>query len=282
MSGPIKPSEIKCLAPLPQSVARLAQLVADPDSSVKEFSQIIELDAPLTANVLKWANSVWSQTQNAIDNVQTAVVRLGSANVLKLAIGYHLMGPMNKAQPGYNIPEHELWRHSVAAALAVEAMDKQKIKRVPPAAFTAALIHDLGKIVLGRRLGHESLIDMIESLCAEKQCSYIEAEKEAMGTDHTQVGAQIAVEWHLPQPIIEAIAFHHEVSRHQDNLLDIVHVADAIAKCVQQKKTFADMNALELDLGSLQRLSLTGSDLNALTEMVQTDLDHTEENWQAL
>jgi putative nucleotidyltransferase with HDIG domain len=232
--------------------------------------------------VLKWANSAWSQSQTSIDNVPAAVVRLGCANVLKLTIGYHLMGPMNKAQPGYNMPEHELWRHSVAAALAVEAMDRKKIKRVPPAAFTTALIHDLGKIVLGRRLGHESLLDMIESLVAEKQCTYSQAEKEAMGTDHAEVGALIAAEWHLPQTIIDAIAFHHDVSRHQDGLLDIVHLADVVAKSVQQNKAIEDMMELELDLGSLQRLSITGTDLTDLVVMVQSDLRRTEKQWQAL
>lgn len=280
MLGPIDVADIEILSPLPQSVVRLAQVVTDPESTIQEFCQIISFDAPLTANVLKWANSAWSQAQHAIATIDQAVIRLGSQNILKLSIGYHLMGPMNKACPAYNLSENELWRHSVRAALAVEMLEPLSTCKLPPAAYAAALIHDIGKIILGRKLGQEALDDMIRTTMDEQHCNYVEAEKQAIGTDHAEVGAAVAAAWNLPNVIVEAIRFHHNGHQSDELIVDIVQLANLIAQ--SDGESFqAEIVNTSLAPAMLQRFGLSEVKLIDICQQVQLEQKNREQCWAA-
>ncbi|MEW6516208.1 MAG: HDOD domain-containing protein [candidate division FCPU426 bacterium] len=279
MLGPIKPSEIQSLAPLPLSVVRLAELVSDPNSETDAFVGVIKFDQALTANVLRWANSAWSQSRTPIENVRDAVIRLGSENILKLAIGYHLMKPMKQGNRGYSLTENELWRHSVAAALAAESLSHFAKVPIPPAAFTGALIHDIGKLVLGRHLGTDNLKDAIQHAMEDKNLTYIQAEREITGTDHAEVGAAIAREWKIPEPLVKAIAFHHEPEREPDVVLDAVHIGNAVAKLVGQGLG-TEQYRMEVSGHSAERLGLTEEAIQALCAEVVVSLEKTEKQWE--
>ncbi|NTV53264.1 MAG: HDOD domain-containing protein, partial [Candidatus Firestonebacteria bacterium] len=73
---PIQPEEITQLAPMSNSVHRLAKLVSDPESQVADITRVVELDEALTANLLRWANSAWSRSQNPVVSVREAVIRV--------------------------------------------------------------------------------------------------------------------------------------------------------------------------------------------------------------
>jgi len=278
MLGPIKPSEIKNIAPLPLSVVRLAELVSNPDSSTNDFVLVIKYDPALTANVLRWANSAWSQSQTPIAEVRSAIVRLGTENILKLAIGYHLMSPMKKANSGYQLSENELWRHSVTAALAAENLKKLTTLSFPTSTFTAALMHDLGKVVLGRHLGMETLKEAILKRM-EEGLTYIEAEREITGTDHAEVGAAIAREWKIPDPLVKAIADHHDPDRNPDPILDVVHISNAIAKLIGQGVGIEQMN-MAVSTQSAERLGLDAEKIQKLCVIVNEELQKTVRQWE--
>ncbi len=83
---------------------------------------MLELDARLTGDVLRLANSAWSQPSRPILTVRDAVMRIGAAVILKLAVGSRTAAELGRPSEGYELAEGELWRHSVAAALAAEKM----------------------------------------------------------------------------------------------------------------------------------------------------------------
>ncbi len=278
MLGPIKLSEIKNLSPLPLSVVRLAGIVSDPDSSTGDFVGVIKFDPALTANVLRWANSAWSQSRTPIDEVRNAVIRLGSENILKLAIGYHLMQPMKKNNSGYQLAENELWEHSVAAALAAETIPKVTSVTIPSAAFTAAMMHDFGKLILGRHLGMENLKEAIVRRM-EEGLTYIEAEKEITGTDHAIVGAAIAREWKIPEKLVRAIGEHHDPDPEPELMLDAVHIANAVAKMLGKGLGIEQMNMV-VSSSAAERLGLTSEKIQTLCALVNEKLEETIEHWE--
>ena len=136
------------LDPLPASVSRLATLVARENWSVKEAEDVIALDQALTVKILRLANSAAGGSRLKIATVGDALVRLGVGVVLSMATGSSVQRLIRVGLPEYGLSEGDLWRHSVAAALASEAAASVCQTPVPPESFTAALLHDIGKLVL--------------------------------------------------------------------------------------------------------------------------------------
>ncbi len=277
MTTIIQPSEIDALAPLPASLTRLAAVVANPESSANDVAGVIELDQALTANTIRLANSAWSGSSKRIETVRDAVLRLGAGRILELAVGERVAGVMSRACPGYELGEYELWRHSVAAALATEHLGQFARQRVPAVAFTAALLHDIGKLLLARHLDGGT-VARIRETAATGGMTYLEAERLVLGTDHAEVGGAVARYWEFPPEIITAIERHHDPDAEPGPVLDAVHIANAVAKlngiglgCEQMNMTASSEAA--------GRLGLSSSGLESLCATVMDELTRKEELW---
>jgi putative nucleotidyltransferase with HDIG domain len=268
-------SEIKNLKPLPLSVIRLAELAANGNAEIGEFTRVIKFDQAVTAQVLRWANSAWSQSQNSITDLQTAIVRIGINALAKLVMSHHLNDPLSKPCPGYQLLENELWQHSVGAALVIEHLPQFLKIPVPPAAFAAALMHDLGKLVLGRHLGHEEMRTRLTHKMLNENIPYIAAERQILGTDHAEVGAAIAETWKLPKVLVTAIANHHNPDAQPDTVSDIVHIANAISKLIGLGLGIEGMN-MEVSSKAAQRIGLASDQVQALCALVRFDLETTQ------
>jgi putative nucleotidyltransferase with HDIG domain len=274
MSTLVTTQDVESLAPMPASVARLAAIVADDTAGVADIAKVISFDQALTANVLRMANSVWSSSQNPIATVKDAVVRIGGARVLSLVVGGRLSGPLGKACIGYELEEHELWRHSVAAALATERLGQYAKCKVPGAAFTGALIHDIGKLLLNRHL-ESSVIAAIRQIVDEEKVVYVEAERRVLGTDHAAAGAAVVQHWAFPQELVDAVANHHDPDANANSVLDAVHVGNIVAKLIGVGLGTEQMN-MNASQEVPKRIALSARNLESLCATVKDELARTE------
>lgn len=274
MNATIAPTEIDELAPMPASVAQLAQMVASSSTNVVQIARVIELDTALTASLLRLANSAWSASARPILTVRDAVARLGPGRILKLAAGQCVMGPMSRRMDGYELAERELWVHSVAAALAAEHLPSVVSQPVPAAAFTAALLHDVGKLVLSQHIGTDHVAE-IRHLMAKEKMTYLEAEHRVLGTDHTRIGAAVAQHWEFPEVLVKAIANHHDPDHDPDPVTDAVHLANVAAKLVGSGLGTEQMY-LTASPTAARRIGLTSSALESLCAVVRDTLESSE------
>ncbi|NTV53532.1 MAG: HDOD domain-containing protein [Candidatus Firestonebacteria bacterium] len=275
----VDPAEIQSIVSMSASVPRLAKLACDPEVDLAEICRVIEYDQVITAQVLHWANSAWSASQSQILTVKDAVVRCGVGQVVKLVMGHCLAKPLKNTVPGYDLLENELWQHSVAAALAAECLEKIVHKNLPAPAFTVALMHDIGKLLLERHLGPEVMEEMRHQI-TERGISYIEAEREMLGTDHAVLGGAIARYWQFPETLVAGIEQHHTEIHVPDPLLDSVQVANAVAKLIGVGLGSEQMN-LTIHPGVPRRLGLTSSGMESLCALVQSRLAETLSQWEA-
>jgi putative nucleotidyltransferase with HDIG domain len=138
---------------------------------------------------------------------------------------------MDKPMPGYDLPPGELWRHSIAVSVAAEGLVKELKIEAAEEIFTAALLHDMGKLVLGDFVQDE--FKQIETAVSQG-ISFEMAEKIVLGTNHADIGARILTNWALPSEMVNAVQFHHapEESEHNSTMLDIVHVANFLSMMI--------------------------------------------------
>lgn len=214
--------------PLPISLARLAGLVATDQGDMREIVEVVAFDQALTGAVLSRANSAASGARNPIRTVHEAVVRLGTGTVLALAMSSELAPRLAPAVPEYGLGEAELWAHSVMTSLAVDVLRRHTNVNVPPEASTAALLHDLGKLVLARFLGPQ-VLPVLQSAEMIGGLRPIEAEMDVLGVNHAELGALVVQSWGLPESIAAGVQYHHE-----PGLVDLpitygVHLANLLA-----------------------------------------------------
>lgn len=224
--------EASRLEPLPQAAIQLVAIFGRENWEAEEVIEVVRLDPVLTGKVLGAANSSASGARSKILQVEDAVRRIGPRAVVGLAIAAGARQRMSQALPQLGLGEGELWRHSVAALLAAELASPHFGLRFSSAAATAALLHDLGKVLLARFLDPETL-DYLRLACLEGGHSLHKAELEVLSISHGELGALIAANWGLPDEIVNAVRHHHDLleappaHRHDAAL---VRLADSIAK----------------------------------------------------
>jgi putative nucleotidyltransferase with HDIG domain len=237
--------KIKSLPSMPDLIARLHQTINDPKCSVADLERIIRTDSSLTTNLLRMANSAFFGLPRKVNDIQFAVTLLGSTRVFEAATGSSFLRLIPDRLPGYEIDARSYWIHSVAVAILTEQLTKEIGMRPLRLAFTAGLLHDIGKLVIGTFLAEEA--NRVREQLDKRALSFIGVEQAVLGTDHAQVGATLAERWDLPPIFAWAARWHHKPSQatlEVDRVLvDLIHTADALAHLM----------GYGADIGELQR-----------------------------
>jgi len=220
-------AKVEAFPSLPGATTKLVSLIDDPNAAVAEIEEILRMDPGLTANVLKLSNSAYFGFPSKIGSVHKAIILLGAKRLMQLVMTSCVNSVMNKSIPGYDLPPGEMWRHSIAVSVAAEGLIEEL--NVPEAdeIFTAALLHDVGKLVLGEFVKDD--IAKIEKIVS-KDVSFEVAEQAVLGIDHAEIGAKILESWGLPEEIVSAVRWHHDPDATDTTsmLIDIVHVANVL------------------------------------------------------
>jgi putative nucleotidyltransferase with HDIG domain len=263
------------LEPLPTSSTRLAALVCSGTPELGQVVEIVQFDEALTVSLLRSANSSWSSSRSEIKTVRDAVIRLGASPVLALTLGMNVRRHLGDAVPQYGLSEGELWRHSVASSLGAELLAPRAAQRPPPETATAALLHDVGKLVMARFLDRALLEQLQEH--QERGATRIDAEAEVLGIDHAELGALIARSWALPETLVRGIREHARPRPGSDGLVHAVYLADAMAKAVGAGP---DDNADEVALvQAVSELGLSFADVAELQGLVGERLAEVEQRF---
>jgi HD-like signal output (HDOD) protein len=103
---------------------------------------------------------------------------------------------------------------------------------VPFETFTAALLHDVGKLVMARFLSPEILAH-IRKARQLGGLSQTEAESLLLGVNHAELGGLVAQHWQLPPRLVQGILYHHDPEHGFDTICDLTCVADQVAKRIE-------------------------------------------------
>jgi putative nucleotidyltransferase with HDIG domain len=222
---------VKEFPSMPGAAARIMGLLDDPDSTAQQLEEVLRMDPGLTANILKLANSAYFGLPREVGSIRQAIVLLGWRRVGQMVMAHCVQSVLHVAIPGYELAAGELWRHSIAVSVISEGLVRELGLPRTDEIFTAALLHDLGKVVLGEyvsRFEEEVEIQASEGLAFEA------VEQQIFGVDHAEVGARILESWSFPSGIVGAVRWHHEPEKAEEEtlLLDVVHVANVLSLMV--------------------------------------------------
>jgi len=235
-------------------LAELMESFEKEDLDIPQLASKIGLDQGLAAKVLRVANSAFYGYPSRIASIKDAVVVLGFSNVRSLAIAGGVIEQFSSAgQDGFD--RLAFWRHSIGTAVCAKVL-AEHTGRNPETAFTAGLLHDIGKLVMD--ISFPEHYDRVLQYCAKTDCTIGVAEKEILGVDHALVGYELAKRWKFPLPIQQAIRDHH--APQQEPLSDLMHAANVLCHA--------------LDIGN--------SGYEAVPPLSAAAWDRLELEWQAL
>lgn len=228
---------LSALPPAPTAYLELTRLAASPSAGMDEFSRVVESDAGLTVKILQLVNSAYfgSSAPRQVSSIQQAVTMLGGELVRTLAMSAHVFGSPTSTDDG----------QAQSAALLAARLARSFMASTPARAdeaFTAALLHDLGELILAK--------------CAAQP-----------SPSHSDVGAYVLDLWGLPQSLVEIVALHHsphEISEANGDVLAAVHVADVVTGRQQLDAMFVASRA-RVDLRDW--LSIAARDFSARPEL---------------
>ena len=257
---------------MPKSASRLAALFANQDWEIEEITETVKLDPVLTGRVLRAANSVAAGSACQIASVDSAAMRIGPGAILAMALGAAAKDQLNVALPCYGLTPGQLWRRSVSAALAIECSQRHGCGVPPPEAFAAALLRDIGILVLADQMSAD-VLELLERSRQEGGCSLTDSEMEILGVHHGEVGGLIARHWGLPAVIADAIAFHHapdEAPTEEGRRSAwFVALADAVSHTLEQAEEDRD----EVPSALLMRMGMTLTQYLEFVQDVESRLD---------
>ena len=267
--------KVRELPPLPDTVLRLVRVINNPDSTAQEVVDSIRYDPAATAEILRICNSPFFGIPRGVHSLMDATRFLGTMRILQLVMTIHTNGLLSRAQPGYELAQGMLWRHSVAVAIAASNLAARMNLSAGGIPFTAGLLHDIGKVVLSEFVGEsfQAIVDKVE----REQLAFAEAEKQVLNASHAEIGGELARRWKLPDTMVRCIAYHHDPDAltPTDPLVDAVYLADSIALMLG-----VGMGADELHYRArpevLERNGLHQSDLEAIGAQMLTELRTVE------
>lgn len=220
--------KVREIPALPTAVSEILAMVQDPEVGVAEVMAVVERDPNLTAELLRLANSAYFGGGREIATLRDAGVVLGLNRVLQLILATAVFPVVRQPIRGYDMAPGQLLDHSVAVAVGAETLAASLERSAPPQTFTAGLLHDIGKIVLGTFLEVDAA--PILDLAREKGIPFDAAEREILGIDHAEAGAALLEAWSIPASIVEVVQWHHapEGVEGDKTVVDLVHMADLL------------------------------------------------------
>ncbi|MEX2376353.1 MAG: HDOD domain-containing protein, partial [Dehalococcoidia bacterium] len=196
---------------LPAPRERALIVLMDPDASLESYLAVVEGDPALTAAVLRAANSAHAWPIQPARNARDGVVRLGATAVRHLITATLVRSEFASVEAA-GLDTDELWRHLLGCALLAEAQapDEDSARE----AFTAGLVHDLGRLAMAAQAPtrYRQVIETVR-----EGHDPLGTEQAAFGINHAEFGLLIAQRWRLPEEITVAIGTHHRL---QDRPID--------------------------------------------------------------
>jgi HD-like signal output (HDOD) protein/DNA-directed RNA polymerase subunit RPC12/RpoP len=219
---------VKDLPPMPQTVLKAREIIADPKSDFKDLAELFETDQAIATKILKLANSPYYGMGGKVSSIQRASVILGHKTLGEIIAMGGASSILGKRLDGYGLDAGALWKHSLAVAFGSRIIAQKIDPSLLNDAFTSGLIHDTGKMILDKYITERW--DKFEAFMADSNESFLSAEKAILEFDHAEAAFEVCKEWNIPKTLTIAIRYHHFPSRsHESILAYIVHVADAIA-----------------------------------------------------
>ena len=266
-------SNIRNLPTPPIVFNQIQKVINDPNVSANNVASILAEDPAMSVKVLKLTNSAFYGLAREIEVVREAVVIVGMEAVKNLVLSASVMDMFKSDDLDQEFQE-KFWRHSLATAVCSRLLAKRLRTRGivdADAAFSAGLLHDVGKMVICGFLSDEYK-KLVAFQTENPTVEEFDAENQVLNYNHAGLGAFLAEQWKLPSKLRDAISCHHEPSETQEEgpMAYYICVANYIAK-VTFHDSDVDTRTPTIDPAVLEYVGLEEGDIGVYSEHLREE-----------
>ncbi len=226
---------LDALPTLPSVASSAIKRALSPQSSMEELAEVIEIDPPLAAMVLKTANAPYQERAGAITSLKTALSKIGQGCLRGITLSNPTLELFSDHRIDHGMDLEGLWTHSIETAVWAGALARRTTPPVDPEeAYLCGLLHDLGKVFLSVFMKGE--YGAVVSDAGVEGAPLYRVEKDRLGWDHADVGRWILEAWKIPRLYSSVIQHHHNPSQdfldgsYPQTLCRVVHLANLLSK----------------------------------------------------
>lgn len=214
--------------PLPHVVTKVTDLINDPESTMKDFEDLIKMDPVMVTRLLTLVNSPYYGLTQTVDSIGRAVAFLGMKNLYNLVVTDALKNIYAAKQPNSGFSKKKLWEHSAAVSICSKMVAERIFGVNGDNAFLCGILHDFGLLV-EQQIEPDKFGKIITQVTSSSQL--VELEREAFTIDHCDIGHEMTLDWKMPSAIQEAIRDHHLISDEiePESLTGIIQIAEYIS-----------------------------------------------------
>ncbi len=187
-------------------VSGIVKIINDTSSTAKDLVDLILIDPPLTAKVLKIANSAYYSPRQKIFDIEESIIWIGFDALKELALNQKVCEIFQAEAHIEDYSRAALWKHSIAVALLGKMIFRKEFGERGENIYVAGLLHDIGIIALDQFLPIEFEQILLKSKNENKNIQI--SENEILGYDHTDIGQAITEHWNFPTQLIRSIQYH--------------------------------------------------------------------------
>ncbi|MBL8752582.1 MAG: HDOD domain-containing protein [Planctomycetes bacterium] len=264
---------VKAVRPLPEVAHRVLRMVQEPDWDIARLVEIVRTEPTLVARILRLCNSAGIGLEREIASIGDAISYVGSRTLVQLVLVTCSAGMFRGIRGSCYADPTTTWHHAVACALASQAV-ATRTGAVPPAnAFTAGILHDVGKIVIADSLSEADVVAALDCADSTHPADHAALERMVFGIDHAEAASVVAAAWKLPEWLTHALRAHHDRTLLGGDaaMPAVLHVADQLALQAGIGNPFPRVPA-DVDEAAMERLELGPDDLEDLSQRLHADV----------
>ncbi len=265
------------IASIKNTTSGIIKIINDIRSTTKDLVDLINLDPPLVAKILKTANSAYYSSGKEIGSLKQAIARIGFNAVNYMALGQTVKDIFKNDQLVEGYSRAILWKHCVAVSILGKLIFDKVFHEDGENIYAAGLLHNIGIIAEDQFLEEE--FNIIIERANQEQKNITLLEDEILGFNHTDLGFAILEEWNLPQELVMVVGFHHNptgVEKEYQKATYTLYVADSLC----QEHGFGYCDAIERDSSLFDvccnELGLTSDTQNTLISDLKIELSKIE------
>jgi len=258
---------VENVRPIPQIALKVIRLLREGDYTLKDLSTELMSDQVLSAKIIRFCNSVMMGAKKTIDSIDQAILLLGGGNLLEIVVSAAVETFFLQKEGGYSLMRGGLFQHAVGVANAARVISSFTGKGNGGTAYTAGLLHDIGKVVLDQYFMNS--FSLFYQNPRGDQQDFVKLERAELKIDHLMVGRRLASRWQLPENLAEAIEFHHYPERAEidRDLAHIVYLADLLTSWYLAGLERERINTESLK-SRLQQINLTPEQIPAIVDLI--------------
>ena len=255
------------LKPIPQVALKVLRMINSADYGMLEIASEIRKDQILSAKVINLSNSAFFNPRTKVNSVDQALMMLGEKRLLQIILSSSIELFFQDSTKGYSLCKGGLYHHSINTAIAAENLAKMSKATPPDVAYTAGLLHDIGKVVLDQYVA-KAYPFFYRQIYDDEKLS-VEVEENLLGISHPITGERLARLWDLPDQLIEVIKYHHSPNKAEidERLVHLVYISDLLISRFRVGNELERIDAENL-LESLEIIGLKIADLPLVIDTI--------------